>query len=115
MNCIGNRFIGVAEAALGYGVVGGPCGVPAPGAGESSFGKRAVGDAADAVVGEESGAALIIGASLAGLMTALTLARTVSGTTTTALLDYENARLRSARNLVQSGQGFSRSSARRAA
>jgi 2-polyprenyl-6-methoxyphenol hydroxylase-like FAD-dependent oxidoreductase len=38
-----------------------------------------------------------------------------AGTTTTALLDYENARLRSARSLVQSGQGFSRSFARRAA
>ena len=38
-----------------------------------------------------------------------------SGTTTTALLDYESARIRSARNLVQSGQGFSRSFARRAA
>ena len=38
-----------------------------------------------------------------------------SGSTATALLDYENARIRSARNLVQSGQGFSRSFARRAA
>jgi 2-polyprenyl-6-methoxyphenol hydroxylase-like FAD-dependent oxidoreductase len=38
-----------------------------------------------------------------------------SGSAATALLDYENARLRSARNLVQSGQGFSRSFARRAA
>ncbi|KRE81390.1 MULTISPECIES: FAD-dependent monooxygenase [unclassified Arthrobacter] len=37
------------------------------------------------------------------------------GTTSTALHSYENARLRSARNLVQSGQGFSRSFARRAA
>ena len=38
-----------------------------------------------------------------------------SGTTTNALLNYESARIRSARNLVQSGQGFSRSFARRAA
>jgi 2-polyprenyl-6-methoxyphenol hydroxylase-like FAD-dependent oxidoreductase len=35
--------------------------------------------------------------------------------TATALLDYEGARLRSARNLVQSGQGFSRAFARPAA
>jgi 2-polyprenyl-6-methoxyphenol hydroxylase-like FAD-dependent oxidoreductase len=46
---------------------------------------------------------------------ALAHAITDSGTTTTALHNYESARLRSARNLVQSGQGFSRSFARRAA
>ena len=38
-----------------------------------------------------------------------------AGCTATALIDYEGARLRSARNLVQSGQGFSRSFGRRAA
>ena len=38
-----------------------------------------------------------------------------SGTTPIALLGYETARLRSARNVVQSGQSFSRSFARRAA
>ncbi len=38
-----------------------------------------------------------------------------SGTPTTALLDYESVRLRSTRKLVQSGQAFSRSFARRAA
>ena len=46
---------------------------------------------------------------------ALAKAITGSGTTIAALLDYENARLRNARNLVHSGQGFSRSFARRAA
>lgn len=46
---------------------------------------------------------------------ALANAITDSGSTATALLEYEGARLRSARNLVQSGQGFSRSFARRAA
>jgi len=46
---------------------------------------------------------------------ALADALAYSGTPTTALLDYESARLRSARKLVQSGQAFSRSFARRAA
>ncbi len=44
---------------------------------------------------------------------ALAEAITDHGTTPAALQAYENARLRSARSLVQSGQGFSRSFARR--
>ncbi|MBT2548946.1 FAD-dependent monooxygenase [Arthrobacter sp. ISL-65] len=46
---------------------------------------------------------------------ALADAITDGGTTPIALHNYENARLRSARNLVQSGQSFSRSFARRSA
>lgn len=44
LNCVGNGFVRVAEAAFGYWVVGGPCGVAAPGSCESSLGEGAVGD-----------------------------------------------------------------------